>query len=99
MQYKINATAQFIKWHNKILDKKVLSRLDARLFRLVNGNFGDAKRIDANLFELRCTFGGGLRIYYTVKNNIVILLLNGGNKSSQVKDIFNARKIIKSIED
>ena len=69
----------------------------ARIDRVQNGNFGDFKSLGGNLFELRFFFGGGLRIYYTVRNHQVILLLNGGNKSSQSKDIEKAKQMIQEL--
>ena len=70
----------------------------ARIDRVKNGNFGDFKSLGNNLFELRFFFGGGLRIYYTLRNHQVVLLLNGGSKSSQSKDIDKARQIIQELE-
>jgi putative addiction module killer protein len=74
--------------------RKVLARLD----RLKNNNFGDYKRIDNNLFELRFFFGSGLRIYYTIRNKHIILLLVGGDKSSQDNDIKKAKRILDELE-
>jgi len=73
-----------------VVKRKVLARLD----RLKNGNFGDFKRIDKNLFELRFFFGSGLRIYYTICGKQIVLLLVGGDKSSQSKDIKHAKQIL-----
>jgi len=91
---EINATNHFNKWFKGLKDvavkRKVLSRLD----RLKNDNFGDFKRIDNNLFELRFFFSSGLRIYYTMRSKQVILLLVGGDKSSQSKDIKHAKQIL-----
>jgi len=71
----------------------------ARLARLENANFGDTKTLSANLFELRCFFGGGIRVYYTVHSLRIVLLLVGGNKSSQEKDIEKAKTILNALED
>lgn len=70
----------------------------ARLARVENGNFGDHKHIDGSLMELRMTFGGGIRIYYTIRGDTVVLLLQGGNKSSQTQDIEKAKKLITLLE-
>jgi putative addiction module killer protein len=72
----------------------VLSRLD----RMSNGNFGDCKPLANGLFELRFMFGAGLRIYYTLKNNQVVLLLAGGDKSSQDRDIEKAKALLNTLE-
>ncbi len=63
------------------------------------GTFGDHKQLNEKLFELRFFFGGGYRIYYTFKGNTVILLLVGGDKSSQKKDIARAMTLIKDMEE
>ena len=63
-----------------------------------NGSFGDHKVINQGLNELRFFFGSGYRIYYTIKGDRVVLLLSGGDKSSQSRDIKAARKILENIE-
>jgi putative addiction module killer protein len=70
-----------------------------RLDRVSNGNFGDCKSLSGNLYELRFIFGAGIRVYYTLKNNKVILLLAGANKTSQSRDIEKANAILNSLED
>jgi len=57
------------------------------------GNLGDVKSIEKNLFEVRLFFGSGYRLYYTLEGQTIILLLCGGDKSSQSKDIEKAQKI------
>ena len=74
--------------------RKIVTRID----RVENGNFGDFKSLGSNLFELRFFFGGGLRIYYTIRNHQVVLLLDGGNKSSQSRNIEKARQMIEELE-
>lgn len=64
---------------------------------MVVGNFGDCKSIDKQISELRFFLGAGYRIYYTIKGDEIILLLNGGDKSSQAKDIKQAKDILKEL--
>jgi putative addiction module killer protein len=64
----------------------------AKIARLEVGNFGDCKRIDSNIFELRCFFGSGYRIYFGKNQGRVVILLCAGNKTSQVKDIKQAKR-------
>ncbi|MDR3055793.1 MAG: addiction module killer protein [Zoogloeaceae bacterium] len=71
----------------------------ARLARVSEGNFGDCKAISANLHELRCFFGGGLRMYYTFRDKTLVLLLAGGDKSTQDADIAEARVLIAGLSD
>ncbi len=93
-----NGRTPFIEWINS-LDKTTKARVQSRLTRLLENNFGDSKKIDNDISELRLKFGAGYRIYYTEIDNIIILLINGGNKSSQVKDINNAKNILKEWRD
>ena len=85
--------APFIEWLNS-LDKATKARIQSRFTRLLENNFGDYKKIDSDISELRFKFGAGYRIYYTEIDNIIILLINGGDKSSQQKDILKAQNIL-----
>ena len=98
MKYDIETTNVFDAWLNNLKDKKVISRIMSRIYRVEQGNFGDYKSIDSNLFELRFFFGSGYRIYYTTQGTKVILLLCGGDKSSQKKDIAKAKMIMDYLE-
>ena len=98
MTYAIETTQAFDNWLQKIKDKKTLYRLDARFDRIIDGQFGDYKGIAQDLFELRFFFGGGLRVYYTVRNGQVVLLLAGGDKDSQAKDIQKATALLEELE-
>jgi len=64
------------------------------LARIENGNFGDYKQLSPDLYELRFFFHGGLRIYYSICDGKVVLLLYGGDKSSQKNDIEKAEKLL-----
>ena len=94
MKYEIETTLDFDNWLSKIRDKTMLHRFDVRFNRVAKGNFGDVKQIDTNLFELRFFFGSGYRVYYTVRNNKIILLLCGGDKSTQRRDIVRAKNLL-----
>jgi len=94
MKYNIHTTAHFDKWLGKLRDRQTKRKIAGRLARVEMGNFGDFKSISTNLFELRFFFGGGLRIYYTIRENQVVLLLVGGDKSSQQRDIEKAKRIL-----
>lgn len=94
MKYKLTSSSLFEKWFLKLKDRSIKNRVLARLSRIENGSFGDHKMVANRLYELRCTFGGGIRIYYAIHDNDVILLLCGGNKSSQSKDILKAKGLL-----
>ena len=88
-----NGKIPFVEWMNT-LDKITKSRVQSRLTRLLENNFGDHKKLDSEISELRLKFGSGYRIYYTEIDNIIILLINGGDKSTQTKDIEKAKDIL-----
>lgn len=98
MRYQLEDTAEYRKWFKKLKDATAKIKILARLARVENGNFGDHKQINQNLFELRFFFGPGYRIYYTVKGMQIVLLLVGGDKSSQAKDIEKAKSLIEELE-
>ncbi len=98
MRYELSSTETFNRWIGSV-DEATQARLGARLVRIENGNFGDHKVIAANLFELRCFFGGGLRVYYTIRNQQIVLLLAGGDKSTQNRDIARAKLLLSELED
>lgn len=88
-----NDKTPFLDWLDS-LDKVTRSRIKSRLTRLLENNFGDYKKIDSEISELRLKFGSGYRIYYTEIDNIVVLLINGGDKLTQSKDIEKAKSIL-----
>lgn len=94
----MRSTGRFDKWFAGLKDASVKVRVLARLDRLENGNFGDFKAIGSGLFELRLFFGPGYRIYYTIKDGTVVLLLAGGDKSTQTKNIKAALRLLNEME-
>jgi putative addiction module killer protein len=72
-------------------------RINIRIRRLSLGNPGDVKPVGEGISELRIDYGPGYRVYFLIKSNELILLLTGGNKSSQVKDIAKAKSLAKEI--
>jgi len=79
----------FVEWLFSLRDKALRHRIEARIERLKNGNYGDHKRFHG-IIEIRMDFGKGYRIYCGEEGNKVIVLLAGGDKSSQEKDIEEA---------
>ena len=78
-------------------DTAAKARIAVRLRRMELGNFGDAKSVGAGVFELRFDFGPGYRVYYTERNDEIVVLLAGGDKSSQEQDIEKAKKLARTI--
>lgn len=81
----------FTEWLESIRDINTQDRMQARLDRLEEGNFGDYKSVGEGIFELRFHFGSGYRIYFAQIGNTIVLLLCGGDKSSQTRDIERAK--------
>jgi len=81
------------------LDTSVRVKIIKRLERIYDGNFGDFKQIENNLYELKFKLGKGYRIYYTIQGNKIILLLNAGDKSQQSKDILKAKEYLKELKN
>ena len=93
IKFKIKSTPVYNKWYSKIKNEELKFKIFGRLKNIQAGNFGDFKNVGDGVFELRFMVCGGIRIYYTFKNNIIVLLLNGGNKSTQKEDIKKAKQI------
>ena len=97
--YIIKQTNYFSKWLTKLKDTKGKVSILRRIDRMRLGNFGDYKSVGNNISELRVTTGPGYRIYYTKQNDEIIVLLIGGDKSSQSDDIKKANEILKELNN
>jgi putative addiction module killer protein len=95
--YEVRTTEEFDNWLDNLKDKTTVLRISARIDRVEQGNFGDTKTITSKISELRFFFGSGYRVYYTIQGTTVVFLLNGGNKSSQKKDIKKATSILDTL--
>lgn len=84
----------FSDWLNGIRDKRAQARIRLRLQRLAAGNLGDIKAVGDGVSELRLHFGPGYRVYVAQQDSCWILLLCGGDKSSQQKDIETAKRYL-----
>lgn len=80
------------------LDDSVRSRIQLRLDRVRLGNYGDYKGVGEGVYELRFFFGAGYRVYFAEEGNTVVLLICGGDKSSQTKDIAKAQSYWKEYQ-
>lgn len=84
---EIKQTSTYRKWQSRLKDQRAKALIAARVFRLAHGLPGDVKSVGQGVSELRIHFGPGYRVYFCHRGNEVILLLCGGDKSSQAKDI------------
>ncbi len=89
-----DGSSPFINWLNSI-DTQIKNRIISRIARLHHGNFGDCKKLSGDISELRFKFGSGYRVYYSIINKVIIILISGGDKSTQKKDIEKAQQLLK----
>jgi len=97
--YEIKETDLFSQWLLKLKDIRGKISIIRRIKRVKAGNFGDHKSLGDKVSELRITTGPGYRVYYTQRSSEIIVLLVGGDKSSQSKDIEKAKKMAKEYQD
>jgi putative addiction module killer protein len=88
-----NGLVPFDEWFDSLRDKKMQAAVDARLARVRAGNFGDCKSVGSGVFELRISFGPGLRVYYGLHGQKIVVLIGGGDKRSQSRDIRRAQQL------
>jgi putative addiction module killer protein len=84
---------EFKAWLVTLRDKTAIALISARIVRMEAGNFGDAKQVGDKVSELRIDYGPGYRVYYTRRGKTVYVLLCGGDKDSQQKDVRRAVKL------
>ncbi|ELS03332.1 putative addiction module killer protein [Xenococcus sp. PCC 7305] len=88
---KKDGSVPFNDWLASLRDKKARAKIRARINRIRLGNLGDCKTVGEGVSELRINFGSGFRVYFAQQGNTIIILLHGGDKSSQDKDIKKAK--------
>jgi putative addiction module killer protein len=97
--FKVLETDNFLEWLDNLKDLPTRIRLARRLDRARLGNLGDVKALTDSVYEMREKFGPGWRMYYVLKGKTIIVMLGGGDKSSQASDIKAAKKLAKLLED
>jgi putative addiction module killer protein len=96
--YQLQSTDAFDAWLRALQDRKGRARILARLESVQLGNLGDVKSIGAGVREMRIHFGPGYRVYFAQKGKVVLLLLCGGDKSTQTRDIAKAQRLLKELD-
>nr|DAP40858.1 MAG TPA: putative addiction module killer protein [Inoviridae sp.] len=97
---QVKYTPYFEKWYKNLLDYKVKASILRRIDKIKNEDyFGDYKSVTnaIDIYELRIFISGGIRIYFTMKDKVLIILLCGGDKSTQARDIEKAKEILKEL--
>ena len=97
--YTIKRTPEFIAWLKSLKDPITRQRLGRRLVKAQQGNLGDIESVRSGLFEMREFFGPGWRMYYVQRGATLIILLGGGDKTTQDADITRALKLAATLED
>jgi len=96
---EIRETEVFAHWFEALRDKMARVRIQARLFRARDGNLGDVKSVGDGVSEFRIDYGPGYRVYFVRRGRELIILLAGGDKSTQSRDIRTAIKLAKALSE
>jgi putative addiction module killer protein len=94
---KVQRTDDFLKWMNSLKDDQAAARITVRIQRAQSGNLGDVKPVGEGVSEMRISHGPGYRIYFTRRGKELIILLAGGDKSSQARDIRKAQRLAREL--
>ena len=95
--YSVLQIAEFSDWLHGLRDRTAAGLIVKRITRMGAGNLGDVKNLGDGLSEARIFFGPGYRLYFTVRNGAILILLCGGDKTSQERDIERARLLVKEV--
>lgn len=94
---EIRKTELFVKWLDKLHDIRARARILVRIKRLTAGNPGDVKPVGEGVSELRINYGAGYRVYYKQFGGSIVVLLAGGDKRTQAKDIKTALRLAQNL--
>ena len=96
--FEIRRTPEFVRWRADLKDQLAALHVSRRMARLAEGNFGDSRSVGGGVSELRIDHGPGYRIYFTRRGRTVVILLCGGDKSTQVRDIKRAQALATELD-
>ncbi|RJQ48308.1 MAG: type II toxin-antitoxin system RelE/ParE family toxin [Gammaproteobacteria bacterium] len=96
---EIRKTGVFAKWLDDLRDNQARARVQARIERLAGGNPGDVEPVGEGISELRINYGPGYRVYFRKRGREAIILLAGGDKSTQAKDIKTALRLARNLSE
>jgi putative addiction module killer protein len=94
---EVRQTDEYSEWFEALRDGQARSRINVRVRRLSLGNFGDVKPVGEGVSELRIDHGSGYRVYFTQRGSEVIILLAGGDKRTQNRDIQKAQELARNL--
>ena len=93
------ATDVYTDWFSSLRDVQAKARINARLRRAELGNFGDCEPVGEGVSEMRIHYGPGYRVYWVQRGHEIFILLAGGDKSTQAKDIKNALQLARKLKE
>ena len=96
---EVRQTPEYAAWFASLRDRIAKTRIDIRIRRLSLGNPGDAKPIGGGVSELRVDHGPGYRVYFVQRGSVLVVLLAGGDKSTQAQDIRKAKTLARNLEE
>ncbi|HUH57285.1 MAG TPA: type II toxin-antitoxin system RelE/ParE family toxin [Pseudomonadales bacterium] len=96
---EIKRTPEFDRWFNGLKDVTTKMRLVTRLKKVSRGNLGDVQSVGEGVSEMREHFGKGWRMYFVQRGSVLVVMLGGGDKSTQTRDIAKAIALSKTLED
>ena len=94
---EVRQTERFVRWFAGLHDSQARMRIQARIRRLSVGNFGDVKSVGQGVYEMRIDYGPGYRVYFARRGDALVVLLAGGDKRTQNRDIVNARAMAREL--
>ncbi len=95
----IRKTTDYKDWFASLHDERARARINTRIYRLQHGNPGDAEPVGEGVSELRIDYGPGYRVYYKAQGRSIVILLCGGDKSTQTADITHAKRLARNIKE
>ena len=97
-KFRIVQTGEFADWFGSLRDRRASAKITDRLFRAADGNFGDVKSASGGVSEMRIDYGPGYRVYFCQRGSEIVILLCGGDKRTQSRDIAHAKWLKAEIE-
>lgn len=94
---EVRQTQEYSDWFDSLRDRQARARINIRIRRISLGNFGDTKTVGEGVSELRIDYGPGYRVYFVKKAGNIVILLGGGDKSTQERDIKKAHKLAREL--
>ena len=94
---EVRQTEAYAKWFRSLRDTNAKDRIDVRILRLQAGNFGDVKSVGEGVRELRINYGPGYRVYFVQRGEVLVILLCGGDKRTQNRDIETAKRLATTV--